>query len=270
MILLRRNLGYRLLAVFAAALLYGIANNQQPPHTTKPFSTQPLLINAPDNLVIKTAPQQIMGTIAGTPTDVEAFRSVQNKATIDLSGATTGTHSFPIQYPPAGGTLEISAPSSVQITLARRQKATFTVDPLYKSSPPAGYVYGDPVITPKNVEVDGGENDVRKVARVVAVIDNAGEPGAFTVDALLVAQDSHSQRVEGVTLTPSQVRVATSQHRALATKAVALSADFSDTPAPGVVLRGYHFYAGKPCRFPVRWSGWWRSRLCVSRFRCAG
>jgi YbbR domain-containing protein len=244
--LLRRNFGYKCLSLGFAIVLYWIASGQQNPRITQSLPSVELFVTGlPATLVMRAPTPEEMISVSGPAAAVDAFRAQQRKATVDLTQAEPGTHSYPIQYnlPPGyGNDLVVTGPQMVQISLERKARQTFYVDVLFDNTPPAGYAYTDPRATPDQVVVEGSASDLARVQRVVASLNNAGSPGALSSDVTLVAQDKNLQPVDGVTLTPKQARVTLNLKRAPATKTVVLSADLNGTPASGSFINNYNFW----------------------------
>ena len=83
--------------------------------------------------------------------------------------------------------------------------------------------------------------DIRRVARVIAVVPKTEAAGSIDQNVDLVAQDKQWQNVDTVEIQPSRVQVHIGLRLAETTKSVLLSADVKGKPAPGFVVTNYAF-----------------------------
>ena len=241
---LRRNLGYKILALAAAALLYLIASAQQSGRTPVEVFVQPEVANVPESLVLASAPPGESVTVTGPASLVEAFKSQPVKARLDARNAHPGVNRLPLLWnipDSVRGRLQVQGPEDVRVSFEAPEIKTLPVEVLYENAPPAGSEYKAPVTMPRQVKVSGRSSEVDRVVRLVASLDNAGTAGAIERTIDVVAQDNKNRTVEKVTLKPERVRVQLLIQRTPATKALLLSADLSGTPAPGYRVTGYRF-----------------------------
>jgi YbbR domain-containing protein len=245
MTILRRNFGYKFLSLIISILLYWIASGQRNnPSAKGDFYVQPVVEGLPANMVLKNPPQGSSVSVSGPPAAVEAFRALEPKAIVNLSGAKVGADRYPIKYLYPNGfanSLEIIGPPVTLATVEQKQSSKFFVDVLYNDHPPAGYVYSDAKSNPPAVQVTGLNSDVSRVSRVVANLDTDGLPGAISQDVELVAQDLKQQPVENVQIIPKQVRATLGLKKTPSTKTVLLSIDLTGTPSAGYEISEYKF-----------------------------
>ncbi|MBC8101641.1 MAG: hypothetical protein H7Z41_03540 [Cytophagales bacterium] len=245
MSILRRNFGVKFWSLIIAILLYWIASGQRNPVVKTEVYVQPQVSGLGEDLVAKTLPQGSPVSVSGSAEAVEAYRALEPKATVDLTGSKPGANRYPVKYLSPDGfsnALEIIGPSVTLVTLERKKRGEYSVDVIYDDAPPAGYAYSQPRASPARVQVEGLAADVGRVARVVANLDTSGTPGAINQEIELVAQDVKQQAVESVTVVPSKVRATLGLKKTPATKTVLLSADLNGTPAPGYYIAGYRFW----------------------------
>ncbi|MES2460765.1 MAG: CdaR family protein [Armatimonadota bacterium] len=243
---LRRNFGYKFISLLVSILLYWIASGQKNnPDVRTDIFVQPAVEGLPDNLILKSAPQGSAVSVSGTAQAVEAFRSLEPKAILNLSSGKVGSDRYPVKYLYPNGfsdTLEIIGPPVALVTLEQKKSVKFTVDVLYNDNPPAGYAYSDARSAPATVQVVGLYSDVIRVQRVVANLDTSGAPGAISQDVELVAQDVKQEPVENVQIVPKQVRASLGLKKTPSTKTVLLSIELIGNPAPGYEISGYDFF----------------------------
>jgi len=243
--LVKRNLGYKLLALAIAMLLYFVAYSQRNPRESRDIYVTPAPVGLPRDLALKTKPVGVTITVSGPAETVDTLRSANVKATVDLSQAKPGASRLPvtIAFPPGVAsrvTLD-DGPAFVEIALEKKMRQTYFLDVSYTDKPPAGYDYGEPTTEPRSVTVEGLAAQVAKVGRVVANVDNAQNAGVIDQTVTVTAQDGNRRDIDEVTVTPARVRVRVPLKRTPAQKQLLLSAQLEGVPAPGVYVAGYTF-----------------------------
>lgn len=234
--LVRRNFGYKLISLAVAILLYGVAYTQQNPRTSHQVYVTPEVRGLNKNMVVKEPPPGFMVTVNGPAPAVEALRDQGIKATVDVSGIPPGTLRLPVRYDlptVLRSQVEHSGPQVVTLTLEPKVRRQFGVDPIFENKPPTGFVYTEPIATPRQVHVAGAEANVSRVARVVAIVDADQEAGAIHQTVDLVAQDRGKNVVEGVEIQPAQASVQIGLRQVPASRRLLLSPVFIGRPAPG-------------------------------------
>jgi YbbR domain-containing protein len=244
MMWLRRNLGYKLLALFGAALLYLIASAQQVSLAPVEVFLQPEVVNVPESVVLTRAPKGESVSVTGPASLIEAFRAQPIKATVDARDAQPGINRLPLTYnipDSVRGRLQISGPKELRVAFEAPEEKTLPVEVLFENAPPPGFEFKAPIATPRTVRLSGRAEAVDRVTRIVASLDNSEEPGAVERTVDVVAQDSQDRKVAGIAIQPERVRVQLLLQKTPASKALILSAALSGTPAPGFKVSGYRF-----------------------------
>lgn len=239
---IKRNAGYKILAVIIAVLLYAIANDQQNPPTTRSVYVAPQLVNLPDDMVLKSGPPSGVIMVSGQSAAVTSFNAQPIKALIDVGKGKVGVNRLPIVYKYAPGTLDIeSSPTTAEVVLERKISSSFLVEPVLDNDAPSGYMYGEPLVRPRKVTVYGSATEVARVGRIIAQVENTDNSRAIESDVLLSAQDLHKQGVDTVQIEPARVHVSVDLKKSQGAKSVLLSAMMTGSPAPGFVVVGYTF-----------------------------
>lgn len=243
-IALRRNLGYKLLSVLIAILLYYVAFTQQNPRTSRDIYVRPEVIGLSASMAVKLPPEGSIITISGPSSALEMLRSQAIRATVDVSQAEEGSNRLPITYvfpPGMRSRVDIEGNMVTEVALVKKASRPFMPDVIHAGTPPIGYEYRDAITDPRQVAVMGLPSDVARVGRVVASVDNNADEGAIDRMVTLVAQDIGQKVMDSVTIDPPQVRVQIGLKRTLITKRVLLSAQMSGDPAPGFYIASYVF-----------------------------
>lgn len=242
--LLRRNLGYKLISIGVAILLYVVAYLQQNPRRSTNVYVQPQPRGLSADMALRQPVGGYMVSLTGVPTAVEALRSQGLKAFVNLEAARPGTSKLPVEYEVPEGLrphVEVEGPVVVDVVLERKRRKPFPIEVQYVSRPPAGYTFKEPETRPDRVHVAGLESDVNRVASVVASLDTQGAAGAITDVVDVVARDVNQEVVEKVELQPSRVRVELGLKEVPATQNLLLSPVFVGEPARGFRIDDYSF-----------------------------
>jgi YbbR domain-containing protein len=244
---LQRNLFYKIFAFGAAILFYVIASYQQNPRTNEldEVYIQPSIISVPDNLVVRIPPSPFTVQATGSPALIKAFQTQPSKAIIDASGAKAGTIALPLIYTQPGGPgqkMTITGPKTSEVTLEERHTESFPVQVIYRSEPPVGYTFDPPQVSPLTVKISGLAEEVQRVHRVTALLENS-ESGSGSTEQIvaLKAVDGKEQVISNVRLEPSRVLVTLSVRKTSLRKKLLLSADIKGEVAPGYRLAQYTF-----------------------------
>lgn len=257
---LRRDWGFKLLALGGGVLLYAVALGQQNPVVKADMYVEPVGENLPSGMVLQSGPNGGAVVVSGPAKAVEDFRKQPTKATVDLAHAGPGMARLRVHYNTVGLPLEVTGLPFSEVRLEKKTNMTFAVDVVHGDDAPVGYDFEEPVASPGHVTVSGLSDDVGRVDRVVAFVQTDPQSlggGERTVSADLVAQNIKRQVIENVEITPPNVRVTLRLKKAPATKAVLLSAQISGTPASGFAVMGCTFdpplvtLTGTPTRLAV-------------------
>jgi YbbR domain-containing protein len=253
-----RNLGYKILSVIIAILLYTVASAQRNPRVSRDVYVQPRIENLPSDLGVKADPTGFNITVSGPSLAVEAFRGQQVKATLDLSQGQPGVNRVVIRYKNDPQATDVVGPPVAEVVLEKKKRSPWNVDVEYnRNNPHPGYEYKDPVVDPREVQVAGLVSEMRRVDRVVAFVDNNGP---FHGTAEVVAQNVRREEIDTVDLDPKQVQVTIDEQKVPAKKALLLSAAVTGAAAAGFNLINYVFdpaaveVTGTPARLKALWS----------------
>jgi YbbR domain-containing protein len=238
---LMRNLGYKILSVAIAILLYAVASGQRNPRVTRDIFVQAKVENLPSDLTIKTDPPPFNVAASGTSSAIEAFRNQPVKATLDLSRGQPGVNRVTIAYKNDPQSVDIVGPPFAEVVLEQRREAMFVVDVDFdRTKAHPGYQFKDAVVKPKQVKVSGLASEMHQIDRVVAFVSNNNN-GSFRGMVDVVAQNVRREDIDTVDIEPKTVMVTIEEQKAPATKTLILSAVVSGVPAPGYNVVNYGF-----------------------------
>lgn len=208
--ILRNNLGYKLLSLALAFLLWIYVQNAENPLMSKTFPLTPRVMNVPGHLRQPTNLPKINVTVRDRKDVVSRIRDEEIIAFVSLRGATEGEHRFPVQKrfsdrlamtdTPHVDKIE---PKEILVNLETIEATTKNV--LLHAEPPLGSRWLDTVIDPDKVMLTGPRSLLKGI-RVLARIDkkNATLPSGeeYRESVRVVLEDAQGQPVES-----SEIRV---------------------------------------------------------------
>ena len=167
----------------------------------------------PDKLVTSNVPTQVRVTLRAPTSVMDSITSTDQsvRAWVDLSGLEAGIHDIEVEanveanYQPAE-VVQVS-PEIITVTLETLLSRNLPVKLEVEGEPAVGYQKGQPSYDPTSVTVSGAESLVSQVDEVRATLDISDATESFDTDVPLVALDTHGEPVNGLTLTPLDVRV---------------------------------------------------------------
>jgi YbbR domain-containing protein len=131
------------------------------------------------------------------------------RATLDLSGLSTGKHVRPVQLTVSERPYQIilTNPSSVSVDLEAISSQTFPLVLSLSGQPAAGYQSGDATMEPTEVAISGPESIVRRAARARVLITLDGVRESIDTSLPIEVVDSENQPLQGLTINPESVHV---------------------------------------------------------------
>jgi len=235
--MLRHNIRYKLLALAIALVIWAYVNGMQNPTVSKARTLKVEVCNIDPGYVKTTEPKPVRilleiprahaNSIAAGMDDISAY--------VNLQGKRAGLHIVPVKvrlpasFPDPVNILAV--PSKVPVTLEEKARRTFKVNVKFTGSPPVGYRFGTPQVSPGKVIVSGIARKVDTVNRLVVAVD-PGDLSANNIDNdfLVVAQDRYGRQVQGVELIPKKAHVRLELLEAPASRAVYVSLDAVGQP----------------------------------------
>ncbi|MEW6262056.1 MAG: CdaR family protein [Thermodesulfobacteriota bacterium] len=156
--LFTRNLGLKLLALGIAIVLWFMAVGRE--RAEVGFNVPLELVNIPPSLVIvNQVPDGVSVRIHGSVALTRQVSERKLRFSLDLSGATTGPNRFILQPESLNLPRELRvtrvSPDVITVELEKLAVKAFSVLPVIKGEPVAGYVIEEINLEPKTVEVRG-------------------------------------------------------------------------------------------------------------------
>ncbi len=201
-----------LLALILAVIVWLVSANQENPSVRDTFP-DPIPVevrNKPAGMVVfGDVVDRVQVTIRAPRSSWDNLRSTSFQAWIDLTGLNADIHDVDVQVKCSDHAVQIidKKPSKIAVRLEVLKEKQMEVKPVIVDSPPLGYIYRTPVVTPSKVTVRGPGSVVDQVESVVANIYLQGAKSDFERAVALVPHDAQGEVVAWAELDPARVDV---------------------------------------------------------------
>jgi YbbR domain-containing protein len=189
------NLGYKLIAVAVAFLLWGVAHSSS--SVQRGFDVPMVLRGIPDDLVIvDQSSDEVNVRIQGTRAALRNISPADLEYPIEVSGAKPGVLTVevdpqPIELP-RGAEIVSRSPSRVDLTLARRGSKAVRVRPDITGEPAPDFQVTTIEVEPPRVRITGAQPEVLRLSEVLTeTIDVSGATADVEKDVTIALSGSH-------------------------------------------------------------------------------
>ncbi len=249
---LTNNIGFKLLAVLFALILWLIVYNIDDPTKTKTFTTTVSVVN---DDVIKDLNkcykvQEGNGSVTFTVTakrsvldklsenDFVAVADMKENLVIDKDEKTASIK-IDISCLEDADSIKVGGGDKyLKLDLENLVTKTFAVSAAHTGTPAESYAIGDVYVTSQEmIEVSGPASEVRKIAKVIATVDVEGMSQDFNdkVYPTLISEDGAIVDTTNLELSSTMVTVFV---QVLKMKEVPIKLDTSGNPAAGSMVTG--------------------------------
>lgn len=205
------NLGYKLLAVAVAFLLWGVSHSSK--DLERGYDIPVVIRGMPEDLVIvDQSTDQVNVRIMGSPVALRNVSAADLEYPIDASGAKRGLLVIDVELAaldlPRGAAGVSRSPSQIELKLAQRGTKTVRVRPDITGEPAPGFKLGEVELDPPRVRVTGAQSEVVRLSEVLTEtidITGAKEDIVREVRVSLTAENVWLDEVQPVT---ARVRIA--------------------------------------------------------------
>jgi len=225
--LVRYNVGYRILAVCLAIMLWYFVEGQTNPLTRQSFTLSVEPRNLATQLVTIGALPQVTVTVSGTKMLVQALQDKDIHAYVDLSDQTVGVAFLPVQASVPDNVQVLSVyPQTVRVSLDSLVSKKMPVTVILQGNPAAGFMTLSPAVTPAQVTVSGPGSLLSGLQQVQAVVNAAGVNANITTSVPLQL----GKQDEQLSVSPKQVSVVVPVVPSGPVKTVPVTANLTGTP----------------------------------------
>lgn len=238
------NLGFKILAVFLAFILWLVVYNIDDPQKTKTYTANVTVENASAVTDMNKCYDVLNGTntvtfsVTGKRSDLEKLDDVDFVATADMNRMIVNEDgdeaSVPIEITTKRTYSSVSINNKnkyLEVSLEDLMSRRFMITADTSGEVASGYALGEVTVTNPNVlSVSGPASIVKKIDTVVATIDVAGMSSSLSEDVIPVLYDEDKEEVDTTRLTLSNTTV-TIAAKILSVKEVPLSFSTTGTPS---------------------------------------
>ena len=195
---IKKNLGYKVLSIVFAFLLWWAVVNIDDPIDTKQYNVSVSILN-PEQVTNKGQSFQILDDSKAIVVSVKARRKVLAKIKSGHIIATADFREMQDDSIPVrvaingfeGSYEEVSAyPRNIQVRIENTLKKTFPITTVSTGAPRDGYVVGNMISSPRTVDISGPESAVSKISKVVAKVDVSELSSDKTIETELIYYDA--------------------------------------------------------------------------------
>lgn len=250
--LMMRDIGWKLLSVGIAMVLWFMVINIEHPVDTRTYSqfiqfenedlltSQGLTIHGRASL----ENTKILIKVKAQRTSLDRLGQYKNqiRATVDLqkleglSSGETVPVTVNVKLPEtAGNGFEIvsKTPGVLDLTLENLVTVERTVSVAVTGGVASGYQLSDPSTTPQNVKISGAQSIVDQIDSVKASLNVEALDTDMVSAAEVYAYDKDGNKIEGISISPKQVKVSLSVRQ---NKALPVKGETRGIPASGYVV----------------------------------
>lgn len=231
------NWPYKAMALLFAVALHLYVSGQNPRKSrTLSVPLQPRGLSSGVVLDDKSL-QTVTLTLEGASEELDRLSDANVAASVDLSRARAGKNAaLPIEISlpvSARGVVMVAEkqPPTATVVLEARKRRRLPITATLPGTPPPGFAFRAPQISPREATVEGMESAVRSVAQLLARADGGNAVGSVEDDLPLVALDAQGAVVGDVAITPAVAHVQIDMARVPAMKTLLVSPTLAVLPA---------------------------------------
>jgi YbbR domain-containing protein len=233
---LRENFALKLISLVAAVVMWLYVSAEQFPTSsvTRTVNAEVVRVGTPPaDVIVRLRTESLQVEIAGPKDEVDGVADNEVKAEVDVRGAHPGVTRLPVinyRRPLNAPKVTVSqqVKRTVQVDVVSRERKQMAITPLVNTALAAGRRYGTPKLNPEWAAVVGSTEDLKRVARVVVIIETTGL--GLSVDLPLKAQDKDGVEVTSVDLEPSSAHVDLAQPDLPAIRTLPVSVGITGRP----------------------------------------
>jgi YbbR domain-containing protein len=234
----QRNAGFKLVALFLAALLWMYVTNEQNPTVRQEFKNVPLqVMKLNQNYLMADMAKTVTITIQGSKNKLSELNLKDISAWVDAADAQLGENNLPVQVALTDPSLTVveTKPALIQVTIDSRGDKQVPVQVDVSGQPGEGMLLLDPVFKPTQITVRGPREVLKNVTQALVKVDITGADHPVTNDLPVRIQDNQGNAITGdqVTVEPRYVNVMVPVIKNMPNKTVPIEAAIVGTPASG-------------------------------------
>ncbi|MGB9661157.1 MAG: CdaR family protein [Moorellaceae bacterium] len=233
------NLGYRLLAVILAVVLWLYVTSEQNPNTEYVVRIPLESENLGEGLVVADLPAEVQVRVEGRKGLITNLLPKDIKAYVDLRAAKVGENTLPVQVSlPDGVALVRVNPPQVKVKVEQVKEVQFPVQAHLNGTPAGGYRALEPIIKPSQVVVSGPDDTLKDVGKVYVEVNLDQARGNYLAQLPVKVVDREGRALgRWLTVTPNSVEVFVPVVQDMPDKMLTIRPRLIGEPAPGYQIK---------------------------------
>jgi YbbR domain-containing protein len=235
----RKNVGYKVLALFLALFLWYYVSGQRDPVIDRTFTCS-IETRALSSQLVLSSPllSKVHVQVHGVKSIVGSLNDQDVHAYVDLSDQNAGISQVQVKTNvPLGIDIAGIDPQTVKVDLDYWGEKKVPVRLELQGSPASGFMAQTPVINPAEVSVRGPSKLISQIDSVQALLSINGSSNTINQQ---VPVQIIKVKDEKISVQPSSVAVQVPIVATGAVKTVAVTVDVTGTPANNLVVNGTH------------------------------
>lgn len=234
----RKNVGYKVLALFLALFLWYYVSGQRDPVIDRTFTCSIETRALSSQLVLSSPLSKVHVQVHGVKSIVGSLNDQDVHAYVDLSDQNAGISQVQVKTNvPLGIDIAGIDPQTVKVDLDYWGEKKVPVRLELQGSPASGFMAQTPVINPAEVSVRGPSKLISQIDSVQALLSINGSSNTINQQ---VPVQIIKVKDEKISVQPSSVAVQVPIVATGAVKTVAVTVDVTGTPANNLVVNGTH------------------------------
>ena len=208
---LSNNLGLKIMAVLFAVFLWWAVVNIDDPIQTRKYVVEVSVVN-PEVVMqrgmsfqVEDSTKQVTITVEARRKVIENIKSTNIVATADMREMQESTSTVPVRVSiPGFDGQYVSAkayPQNIQVNVEKTQEKAFPITAVVRGNVRDGYVVAEATVAPQSVEISGPASIVKKISKVVAMVDVSGLAADRDIKTNLVYYDAADNEIKPTYLT---------------------------------------------------------------------
>jgi YbbR domain-containing protein len=232
---MRQNIGYKLLALVLAIVLWAKVNSDRnPSYPTQIGKVNVVYTNLPKGMVATEAPKTIEVSATGPQSAVRSLDRSQIEAKVNLSDVEVGVNVVKVEFQvhkDMAENLTLAPNKPVEVRIEAFKRKSMTIDVSLEGVPPLGYSFGKASAYPSAAVVSGTGSLVDQVRRLTIKVSPGAAQSQGDDYYPVIALDTAGRQIKGLIIQPSTVSAKLELVEAQNTKSVIISASVVGQPA---------------------------------------
>lgn len=192
-------------------------------------------VNVPTSLAAIYDTKEVSLKISAEPSIWKQLSSENFSAFVDLNGLTAGTHNLKVivnSNLPGVEVVEVT-PSNIMVRVEAVSEKTVDISSSITGQAADGQTVGLVEFEPEKVTISGPKSEIDAIGTATAEIKLSGESDDFERQIVLKVLNDKSESIQGVSISPSEVKAKVKIVKAGNNKTVGIKVNTSGFPATG-------------------------------------